>query len=110
MFSRVQDLLLARSVRGSSGPGGRVDGGRTTDRQHLNFTGKGRDSQVGGLGLWINKFMYFYELQFHGEKILFSNLFSLPMKSDLPFGRNWGLQHLAKCGENGVEFRVVRFS
>ncbi len=29
------------------------------------------------------------------------------MKSDLPFGRNWGLQHLAKCGENGVEFRVV---
>ena len=57
--------------------------------------------------MWINKFMYFYELQFHGEKILFSNLFSLPMKSDLPFGRNWGLQHLAKCGENGVEFRVV---
>ena len=29
------------------------------------------------------------------------------MKSDLFSWRNWGLQHLAKSGENGVEFGVV---
>lgn len=29
--------------------------GKKTDRQHLNFTGKGVISQVGEQGLWINK-------------------------------------------------------
>ena len=29
------------------------------------------------------------------------------MKSDLFPWRNWGLQHLTKSGENGVEFGVV---
>lgn len=29
------------------------------------------------------------------------------MKSDLAFGRNWGLQHLAESGENGVKFGGV---
>jgi hypothetical protein len=31
------------------------------------------------------------------------------VKSDLPFGGNWSLQHLAKSGENGMEFGVVAF-
>jgi hypothetical protein len=29
------------------------------------------------------------------------------VKSDLPFGRNWGFKHLPKRGENGMEFGVI---
>src|ERR1700675_658654 len=36
-----------------------------------------------------------------------SNWSGSGVKSDLAFGRNWGLKHLAESGENGVEFRVV---
>src|ERR1700719_4042120 len=36
-----------------------------------------------------------------------SNWSGSGVKSDLPFGRNWGLQHLAERGENGMEFGAV---
>ena len=36
-----------------------------------------------------------------------SNWSGSGVKSDLPFGRNWGLQHLPECGKNGVKFGVV---
>ena len=36
-----------------------------------------------------------------------SNWSGSGVKSDLAFGRNWGLKHLAESGENGVEFGVV---
>ena len=62
MFSRVRDLLLARSVRGPAVLADVSMGGRTTDRQHLNFTGKGEDSQAGGLVLWINKSLNINEI------------------------------------------------
>jgi hypothetical protein len=29
------------------------------------------------------------------------------VKSDLSFGRNWGIKHLAESGENGMEFGIV---
>jgi hypothetical protein len=32
---------------------------------------------------------------------------ALGMKSELSFGRNGGLKHLAKSGENGLEFGIV---
>ena len=44
-------------------------GGRTTDRQQINFTGKGGDSQAGGWGLWINKCMYFSCLEIFARKV-----------------------------------------
>src|SRR5258708_6882074 len=71
MFSRVQDLLLARSVRGPAVLADVSMGGRTTDRQHLNFTGKGGDSQAGGLGLWINKCTYFNYLEMLSKVALY---------------------------------------
>jgi hypothetical protein len=38
-------------------------GGKTTDRQQLNFTGKGGFSQVGEWRLWINKYFKFSGLE-----------------------------------------------
>src|SRR5258708_23931606 len=70
MFSRVRDLLLARSVRGPAVLADvSIGGGRTTDRQQINFTGKGGDSQAGGWGLWINKCMYFSYLEIFARKV-----------------------------------------
>jgi len=53
MFSRLRDLLLAQSNCGRAGLADVSIGGKTTDRQHPNFTGNAELSQVGERWLWI---------------------------------------------------------
>jgi hypothetical protein len=63
MFSRLTDQPL-QGTRRSKKTGGRVDlGGKTENRQQLNFTGKRRYSQASERRLWITNSFYYSCLQ-----------------------------------------------